>query len=382
MTDPVSQTDVTVAERRAFGHLYRPKRSPYWWLRYRVAGKEHRESSHSTSSDVAEKLLMRRQVELGVPGAFVAPDTKRVTFDDLAQLVRTDYVVNGLKSADRLEDSLKRLGRVFAGVRARTITPDRLNRYVADRLAEKAAPQTVKNELGALHRAFVLGKRARKVAEVPEFPIIEVHNTRTGFFEEPDFRALLGELPEPLRPPLEFAYLTGWRVPSEVLVLRWAQVDLGAGMVRLEPGTTKNGEGRTFPFGALPPLKALLERQRELTSADERRLGAIIPFVFHREGRPIRDFHKVWRAACERAAHEGDGVLRQVVRPALLTAIPHDLRRTAVRNLVRAGVPEVIAMKLTGHLTRSVFDRYNIVNERDLAEGVTKLALLHSKTGT
>jgi len=165
-------------------------------------------------------------------------------------------------------------------------------------------------------------------------------------------------------------------VPSEVLVLRWAQVDFGAGSVRLEPGTTKTGEGRVFPFGVLPALKALLERQREVTAAAERRLGAIIPWVFHRDGRPIRDFHKVWRAACERAAHEGDGVLRQVVRPALLTAIPHDLRRTAVRNLVRAGVPEVIAMKLTGHLTRSVFDRYNIVNERDLRDGVTRLAVL------
>src|SRR5207245_1139427 len=106
--------------------------------------------------------------------------------------------------------------------------------------------------------SFALAKRAKRVSEIPEGPDLDVDNVRTGFFEPEDFTALLAELPEPLRAPLTFAALTGWRVPSEVLTLRWAQVDFTAGVVRLEPGSTKNGEARTFPFAALPPLATLL----------------------------------------------------------------------------------------------------------------------------
>lgn len=103
--------------------------------------------------------------------------------------------------------------------------------------------------------------------------------------------------------------------------------------------------------------------------------------MFHRDGEPVREFHKSWRAACRRAATAGTGTVRRVVRPDLLTRIPHDHRRTAVRNLVRAGVPERIAMSLTGHKTRSVFDRYDIVSEADLSEGVEKLAAFHAARG-
>jgi hypothetical protein len=160
-------------------------------------------------------------------------------------------------------------------------------------------------------------------------------------------------------------------------------VDFAAGVVRLEVGSTKNREGRTFPFRALPALKTLLERRREVTRAVERRLGRIVPWVFHRDGERIREFHKTWRAACRRAAtatHE-NGVA-EVVRPDLLERIPHDLRRTAVRNLERAGVARSVAMKLTGHKTESVYRRYAIVAEADLAEGVTKLAVLYGARGT
>jgi hypothetical protein len=167
-----------------------------------------------------------------------------------------------------------------------------------------------------------------------------------------------------------------------VLPLTWDRVDFAAGVVRLEVGSTKNGDGRVFPFRALPDLAAVLDRQRTRTRAAERRLGRLIPFVFHRDGEPVREFHKSWRAACRRAATAGTGVVRRVVRPDLLGRIPHDLRRSAVRNLVRAGVPERVAMSLTGHKTRSIFDRYNIVNEADLSEGVEKLAAFHAARGT
>jgi integrase len=157
-------------------------------------------------------------------------------------------------------------------------------------------------------------------------------------------------------------HLTGWRIPSEVLQLRWAQVDLDVGVVRLEPGTTKNREGREFPVNALPELAAILKQQREQVQALERERGIVVAHVFHRQGRPIKSFRRAWRTACRDAG--------------LLGMIPHDFRRTAVRNLERAGVPRSVAMKLIGHKTESVYRRYAIVAQRDLAEGVAKLAVL------
>jgi hypothetical protein len=146
---------------------------------------------------------------------------------------------------------------------------------------------------------------------------------------------------------MEFAYLTGWRLRSEVLTLQWKQVDFEAGEVRLEPGTTKNDEGRTFPFAVLPELEAMLRRQRERTDALQKETGRIIPWVFHHNGKRIVEYRKSWQTATEKVG--------------LVGRIPHDFRRTAVRNLERAGVPRSVAMKLVGHKTESIYRRYAIV---------------------
>src|SRR5207247_10603811 len=116
-----------------------------------------------------------------------------------------------------------------------------------------ANPATIRVELAALKRMFTLGLQAGKVAVRPYILSIEVRNTRSGFFEESDFRTVVGHLPHYLKPVARFAYLTGWR-KGEILRLQWQQVDLDAGTVRLEPGTTKNDEGRLFLFAALPDL--------------------------------------------------------------------------------------------------------------------------------
>jgi integrase len=144
--------------------------------------------------------------------------------------------------------------------------------------------------------------------------------------------------------------------------------------VRLEPNTTKSDEGRTFPFSALPELAALLQAQREHTSEVEQRHGIIVPTVFHRNGRPIRAYLDGWRAAIKRAAVVKRGNLETIVRPQLLGRTPHDFRRTAARNLIRAGVPQHIVMDLCGWETPDMFDRYAIVDERDLRTAVESLA--------
>jgi integrase len=203
---------------------------------------------------------------------------------------------------------------------------------------------------------------ASALSAKPSISTPDPHNARSGFFEEADFRTILAELPEPLRPPMEFAYFTGWRIVDEVLALTWAQVDFDAGVVRLEPNTTKSDQGRSFPFSALPDLAALLKRQREHTDTIERRLGVIaqrLPL----ERRPIVAYLDGRRAACTRAAVVKRGGLETVIRPGLLSRTPHDFRRTAARNLIRAGVPQHVVMKLCGWKTDSMFRRYAIVPE-------------------
>jgi integrase len=157
----------------------------------------------------------------------------------------------------------------------------------------------------------------------PHIPLLREGNIRKGFFEAEQLNAVLRRLPAPLRPLITFAYLTGWRIPSEVLTIEWRQVDFSASEVRLDPGTTKNREGRVFPF--TPELRQLLEDQRRAVKELKRTLGLIVPWVFFRMlakdrggakyPEPIRAFNKAWANACVGAGCPG--------------RIPHDLRRTA-----------------------------------------------------
>ena len=170
-------------------------------------------------------------------GQLRGPDLEKTTFAHLVQIIRDDYTVNQRRSTRRLETSLKVLEPVFGRMRACDITLDRLNHYVSERIATGIAPATAKLELTHLHKAFRLAERAGK-AICPPFPQITVRNVRTGFFERADFEALREHLPDAFKGPITFACLTGWRVPSEILTLRWEQVDYSAGMERLEPGST------------------------------------------------------------------------------------------------------------------------------------------------
>ena len=181
----------------------------------------------------------------------------------------------------------------------------------------------------------------------------------------------------------EFLFWSGWR-KGEALGLRWSHVDLQAGVLRIE--TSKNREPRSLPFSALPQLAALLEHRREVSDAVQKTRGMVVSNVFHRNGEPIQTFYRSWAAACvavglghevrEPDVLDADGEFRRKGRliRRVVTRIPHDYRRTAARNLSRVAVPEGVIMQLCGWKTRSVFDRYRIVPERDLAEGLAKLA--------
>src|SRR5688572_29833261 len=376
------------------------KRGGVWQIRYYRNGERHEESSHSKSKEVARDLLRRREGAIadGIP---VTAKINRFRFEDAASDLITEYKVNGRRSRDELERRIeKHLTPFFGGRRMASITTADVRTYVAQRQsateivkkaytikrkdgtaiivpeqrrsATGASNAEINRELTILKRMFTLALQAGKLFHRPHVPMLEERNTRKGFFELEMLQAVLAHLPESLRPVIEFAYITGWRIPSEVLTLEWRQVDFKAGEVRLDPETTKNREGRVFPM--TDDLRALLEAQDAARGALQLK-GQLCPWVFWRmvakgrrgpkSPRAILAFTKAWKTACIAAGCPG--------------RIPHDFRRTAIRNMVRRGVPERVAMQLAGHKTRSVFERYNIVSDGDLRAAA---AQLHGLTGT
>jgi integrase len=317
--------------------------------------KYKKRSTGTADPRKAERFLAKWKAE--IQGGTWAPDVDKTSFEALATMLADDYHANHWRSWDRVEDAVAHLRATFGLYRARAITTDRVLAYRVLRQGEGAANATVNRELAALKRMFRLGQIAGKVLHAPHIPMLEERNTRTGFFEEPDFRRWLVHLPADLQPLAEVAYLTGWRVHDELLTRQWLHVDFEHGWLRLEPGETKNGEGRMFPLTA--DLRAVLERQRERTRAVERETGQIVPWLFHRQGKPVKSFRRAWRTACRLAGLPGK--------------IPHDFRRTAVRNLERAGVPRSAAMKMVGHRTEAIYRRYAIAEEGVLREAGAKL---------
>src|SRR5262245_36489336 len=346
------------------GSLYRPKyrgadgtlkESAVIWLKYRDAlGVLRRESSETTKEQEARRLLKQRE-GAAVEGRVIMPRADRVTIAELAETLKADYKANGRRSADRLEFSLAHVLPFFGARRAIQLTSADVTRYRAQRLETQAAPATINRELAALKRMFSLAVKSERLQRMPYIEMLKENNARRGFFERPQFEAVRSHLPDYAQPAATFAYITGWRLKSEILTLQWRQVDFKAGVVRLEVGTTKNLDGRTFPM--TPELRALLEEQWKATQAKQKKAGTIIPWVFHwtKRGRQLKGFTKAWRKACRDAGVPG--------------RIPHDFRRTAVRNLERAGVPRSTAMAMVGHRTEEIYRRYAIVGEVHMREG-------------
>jgi integrase len=235
---------------------------------------------------------------------------------------------------------------------------------------------SINRELAPLKRMFHLAAQCTppKVSMIPYIPMLKESNVRKGFFESSEYKAIKDALSDDLKPVITFGYHSGWR-KSEILGLTWERVDLREGVVRLDPGETKNEEGRTLYLN-----KELMDEMKALHR--KRQLGC--PYVFHRDGKPIKGFRKAWVSACIKAGfcevlkdEEGNPVVikskkngEKVVN--IPTRILHDFRRTAIRDMVRSGVSERVAMKISGHKTRNVFDRYDIASDQDLREAAQK----------
>ena len=336
------------------GTVYR--RGRIWWIKYYRNGKPFRESSKSESVSDAKRLLRQREGEIGT-GNLLGSTTERVRFEELAKDFLNDYRANNRKSLVWAKRRIEQhLTPFFGGLRVVDMTTDRVRAYTAKRQQQRASNGSINRELAALKRMLNLAAAMTppKVIRVPYIPMLKESNVRKGFFEHGEYQALRRELPEYLTPVLTFGYYTGAR-EGEILGLKWDQVDLKARTVHLEPGSTKNDQPRTIPLtGELLEVLKMQKAIRDLKFPQ-------CEYVFSRAGKQIGSFHVAWKSACKRAGVTGK--------------LFHDLRRTAVRNMVRAGVPERVAMAISGHKTRSVFDRYNIVAERDLHEAARRLEI-------
>jgi integrase len=363
--------------RRGSGSVFQKAGSPHWVIQYYRFDPEKgksvriREYTRLSSRTAAQKLLTDRLGKIGRGEQFEIG--RPVTIAELYDALRTFTENNG--SGERAVEGLgwrwKHLAPFFGGMRAANVTTDAIEKYKRQRRAERAAPATVNRELATLRRAFNYGKRSTppKVYSVPYIQMFKENNARQGFVEQDEFTRMAAEAHLDglwMRALLEVAYTYGWR-RGEMLDLQVRQVDLHTRTIRLDPGTTKNGEGREVVM--TPEVEELLRA----AVAEKKPKDS----VFTREdGKPIRDFRGAWRNLCVRAGTgrwecrkcgtalagvkcECGGVRKYI------GLIPHDFRRSAAKAARRAGVPESVIMAMGGWKTPSMFRRYAIVSSAD-----------------
>ena len=360
---------------------------PTWYIQYNVGGKTFRESTGTDNYNKAQNFLKKRfaEAQVGTPQTY---DVRRVTVGELLDDLLTDYKTYHPRSVKCFaQPVITNLKEWFGHMKAVNVSTTHLKAYIQKRLAAEMAEATVNREISMLRRAYNLGKQHTppKVVTTPTFTDLlfdERGNARQGFFEHDQFLKMREALPRDERDVLIYAYYTGCR-RSEILKLTWQYVDLASGAIRLpaeDRGTDlhmKSGAARIIPLGGPGnELWDMLKRRAELRES----LCPRTPWVFFKSenrgnrgvaakknvGRPLRNIYKVWNRVAEETG---------------VNLLLHDLRRTGARNLIRAGVSEAVAMRITGHKTRAVFDRYNIGDERDLHDAAEKLNAYVARNG-
>ena len=327
-----------------------------WWMKYYDNGHPICESTKKYEKREAKAVLQKAEAKV-LEGQREGTTVNKTRFEDLIELMEGDYQLKGRKTWKRRLQHIGHLRQSFGGMRIKAITSDRVQQYITKRHSEKAANATINRELECLHRMMVLGTRCTppKCTHILHIEKLREDNVREGFFEHDEFLALRGAAADHLKLALTIAYYTGMR-QGEIIGptgLKWEQVNLEEGTIRLTGKHTKTNTARVvYMTGDFLLVMMKMKEQRDQHYPD-------CPYVCHLRGQYLKELKHSWKTACQRIG--------------LIGKTFHDLRRTGVRNLVRAGVPETVAMKISGHKTRAVFDRYNITSEGDLKEAATRL---------
>ena len=309
----------------------------------------------------AERFKRQRLGELAAEKhggrPFIGPQQQRVTVNELLDSLERDYQLRD-KWNIKVASHMKPLRDYWGTWRAVEVTSDAVAKYIENLRGETYCNSTVNHRTQLLRQAFKIAMRNKVVSVAPYIPrLSEIGNEREGFFETPDFETVVSHLPAYLQDFARFGFITGWRKGS-ISKLRWN--DVGDGVIYLRAKNSKNRKAESIPLEG--QLAEIIERRRaEQVLEAEDGTKRIAEYVFHyRNGLPVGDFRKAWKKAC-REANVDDRLF-------------HDLRRTASRNMIDAGVPQAVAMKITGHKTDSIFRRYAIVNQDQKREALAKTA--------
>jgi len=341
---------------RGDGRLF--LRGTTWWMQFYVDGRQQRESTKASDPEKAEKVLRARLKEvhaheLDPSRSFVSQHDKRRTVADLMDALKTDFEIRGKASAQNLSN-IKRARADFGYYRAAALTAEKVDEYIRKRLRPDD-PEAEPSAVASINRVTQLLKQAYKLAALPAPRIrrlSEIGNERQGFFSEQEIRKVIANLRSELADFTLFGWLTGMR-KSEIASLAWADVD--GDVIRLRAENAKIGVARMIPLEG--ELGELIARRQAARQVDVNGTAMLCSLIFHRKGQPIGDIRKAWATASKKA-----GVRR----------LFHDLRRSACRNMVQAGVAQTIAMKISGHKTDSMFRRYAISAESDLRTALRK----------
>ncbi len=358
------------------GGLFKMRGSEFWYAQYYDCRDGHRRQIRvSTRTKVREEAAatLRKLIGDRENGLASVTDVRRLRYADLRTALIESYIAQGNKSLKSKADGseyvagLTALDEFFGfkseivngeqvvtdkGASVSQITTDAARRFVRKRREDEAGNAAINRSLAALRRMLKIAKRDRKIHDVPYIEFQKEPPARKGFLERGKFEELTKLLPTHLRPLVTFLYYCGTRI-GEALQIEWTQVDLDARLIRLEPEQTKTSEARVLP---LPSVLV------DMLSKVEPKEGKVF------DGTNLR---KEWMNACHSC---GLGSKIEVegrpYDPRYDGLTLHDLRRSAVRNLINAGVRERVAMQITGHKTRSVFDRYHIVSPVDVTNAM------------
>jgi integrase len=338
------------------------KRGGKWWFHFELTQdgrtKHYQRSAKTGDRNLAEKRerTFRVRIENAEFGIKELSEKKPdLTIGQLLDGLEADFKLRGIYSA-RNRSNIKLAREAFTStMKAADLTTQQIDSYIEKRIREKYAPASTNRMVGLVSQAFKLAIKRGDIERAPQFRhLSEAGNEREGFFEADEFAGLLDHLPDDLKDFCRFAYTTGWR-KGEIASIRWS--DIEGDVVRLRGENSKNGEARSIVLTG--ELAQIIERRRQARVVRD----GLTHFVFHRDGAPVREFRKAWASACKKAGLSGK--------------LFHDFRRSSVRDMIRSGVPQSIAMKISGHKTASMFRRYDIASEDDLREAMERVERYH-----
>jgi len=350
---------------RGDGSIYPKAGSSFLWMKYFVNGEPREESTKQRNEQAARKVLRARLKEVHaseVTGqAFITQKMKRTTIRDLADSHESHLRVEGQLSKQN-ESELKNVRDSFGDGLALSFTSKHLDEWKEQQVNAGYAKVTVNLTLSFLTRAYRFAIERNELPRMPMIKKLKVSNARKGFLNKPDFERLAVHLPDDgLRDFARFAFACGMR-KGEIASLIWSNIQDGT-TIELDAENSKNGEGRKIPItGEIAPI---IDRRRKARLLAD---GTLSNLIFHRgDNRPITEFRKSWAKACRVAGLDGQ--------------LFHDLRRSAVRNLIRSGVSQSVSMQISGHKTASMFQRYNITDETDIGAGVERSRTIQRTAG-